>query len=394
MKINFEDNVFLKKHINSILNFYNRNAFDSQGGFFHRFLDDGKILDKDSRHLVSSTRFVFNYVNAFLMTKNYKYLNWAQHGIDYLISAHKNKDTNHYYWQISKEKIIDSRAMTYGHAFVMLAGASAMRVGLKDGNNLLRDMWNFLNQYFWEEDFNAYADERDASLKLLNSYRGQNANMHSVEALLASFEATKNERFLERCEIIANQFVINLAEKSGGQIWEHYTSDWKIDWEYNKLKPDDTFKPWGFQPGHQVEWAKLLLQIDEYMPKSWHKEKAIYLFDRAIKMGMDKKYGGIFYGYSPEGKVTNENKYFWVQAEAIAAAWRLYKVTNDEKYYNYYNLLWKWCWDHFIDHKFGGWYCILNRKGEKITNEKSPLGKTDYHTMGACWDIIKINNNS
>ena len=244
MKINFEDNVFLKKHINSILNFYNRNAFDSQGGFFHRFLDDGKILDKDSRHLVSSTRFVFNYVNAFLMTKNYKYLNWAQHGIDYLISAHKNKDTNHYYWQISKEKIIDSRAMTYGHAFVMLAGASAMRVGLKDGNNLFMDMWNFLNQYFWEEDFNAYADERDASLKLLNSYRGQNANMHSVEALLASFEATKDERFLERCEIIANQFVINLAEKSGGQIWEHYTSDCKIDWGYNKLKPDRTFKPW------------------------------------------------------------------------------------------------------------------------------------------------------
>ena len=132
----------------------------------------------------------------------------------------------------------------------------------------------------------------------------------------------------------------------------------------------------------------------EYLPKPWHKEKAIYLFDQAIKMGMDKKYGGIFYGYSPDGNISNENKYFWVQVEAIAAAWRLYKVTNDEKYYDYFNLLWKWCWDYFVDHKYGGWYCILNRKGEKLSNEKSPLGKTDYHTMGACWDIIKVNNDT
>ena len=161
--------------------------------------------------------------------------------------------------------------------------------------------------------------------------------------------------------------------------------------QYNKEKPDDTFKPWGFQPGHQVEWAKLLLQLDFHFPQRWHKQKAIYLFDQAIKFGMDEKYGGIVYGYSSEGKFTNSNKYFWVQAEALAASWRLYKKTKSTKYHDFYISLWEWCWNNFIDHKYGGWFSILSQAGEKLNNVKSNLGKTDYHTMGACWDIISVN---
>ena len=52
-------------------------------------------------------------------------------------------------------------------------------------------------------------------------------------------------------------------------------------------------------------------------------------------MSLDKEYGGLVYGYSPEGNFTNDNKYFWVQAEALAASWRLYKITNNKDYYDY-----------------------------------------------------------
>ncbi|HCD78810.1 MAG TPA: N-acylglucosamine 2-epimerase, partial [Alphaproteobacteria bacterium] len=47
-------------------------------------------------------------------------------------------------------------------------------------------------------DHTAYADERDASLATLSDYRGQNANMHTVEALIAAYEATDDRMFLDR----------------------------------------------------------------------------------------------------------------------------------------------------------------------------------------------------
>jgi mannose/cellobiose epimerase-like protein (N-acyl-D-glucosamine 2-epimerase family) len=43
-----------------------------------------------------------------------------------------------------------------------------------------------------------------------------------------------------------------------------------------------------------------------------------------------------------------------------------------------------------IDHKYGAWYCILNNKNTKYNDLKSPTGKTDYHTMGACYEVLSI----
>ena len=36
------------------------------------------------------------------------------------------------------------------------------------------------------------------------------------------------------------------------------------------------------------------------------------------------------------------------------------------------------------------WYRILGPGNRKLTDEKSPAGKTDYHTMGACYEVLKV----
>ena len=48
------------------------------------------------------------------------------------------------------------------------------------------------------------------------------------------------------------------AAKADGLVWEHYDRDWNVDWDYHRDDPKHLFRPWGFQPGHQTEWAKLL----------------------------------------------------------------------------------------------------------------------------------------
>ena len=42
-----------------------------------------------------------------------------------------------------------------------------------------------------------------------------------------------------------------------------------------------------------------------------------------------------------------------------------------------------------VDHEHGAWFRILGRDNRKLSDEKSPAGKVDYHTMGACYDIVK-----
>ncbi len=114
------------------------------------------------------------------------------------------------------------------------------------------------------------------------------------------------------------------------------------------------------------------------------------LFDTALDRAWDKEFGGIAYGFAPDGSVCDDDKYFWVQAESLAAAALLHARTGDAKYDEWYQKLWAYSWEHFVDHKYGAWYRILTRDNRKYDDEKSPAGKVDYHTMGACYEVIEL----
>ena len=101
-------------------------------------------------------------------------------------------------------------------------------------------------------------------------------------------------------------------------------------------------------------------------------------------------HGGIHYGFAPDGSVCDAHKYFWVQAESLAAAALLGARTGEQGYWDWYDRIWAYSWEHFVDHQHGAWYRILGPANEKLTDEKSPAGKVDYHTMGACYEVLTV----
>ena len=179
------------------------------------------------------------------------------------------------------------------------------------------------------------------------------------------------------------------AGLAGGLVWEHYHEDWTPDWDYNRDDPKHLFRPWGFQPGHQTEWAKLLLILDRHAPAEWHIPRARELFDRAVETAWDAEHGGLCYGFDPEGRICDGDKYFWVQAESFAAAKLLELATEEARYRDWYQRIWRYAWDHMVDHDHGAWFRILTRDNRKYDDLKSPAGKTDYHTMGACYEVLR-----
>ena len=229
---NFESPAFLEGHIRDTLAFYAPRIYAPEGGFYGCFLDDGTCYDPQSRQLVASTRYVLNYATAYRLYGDPKHLEWAEWGLDYLQEGHR-QENGHYAWLIEDGIVTDKRVMAYGHAFVLLAAASCVKAGIKRASQIIVNVYDFMEAYFWDAEFGAYLDERDDSLKTLSPYRGQNANMHMCEALLAAYQATGEVKYLNRAEQLAETFAIKLAAQSGGQIWEHYNADWNVDMAFN-----------------------------------------------------------------------------------------------------------------------------------------------------------------
>lgn len=380
---------FLRDHVAQTMAFYHPRAIDPEGGFFHYFRDDGTVYDVRHRHLVSSARFVYVYAMAAREFRSTEYLEATHHGLRYLREVHHDPGTGGYAWTIHDGRAEDRSNHCYGFAFVLLAYAVALLAGLSEAKIWLVETWNLLERRFWEPDFGLYRDEATADWAF-SLYRGQNANMHLCEALIVAYEATGNDRYLARAVELADRITRRQAAKAQGLVWEHYDQSWEIDWSYNRDDPKDLFRPWGFQAGHQTEWAKLLSILDSQVGEKWLLPVARDLFDHALDRAWDAECGGIYYGFAPGGGICDTDKYFWVQAETIAAAAWLEARTGESRYGEWYERIWDYAWRYFVDHRYGAWYRILDYKNARYSDEKSPAGKTDYHTMGACYEALRL----
>ena len=411
----FRSPQFLRAHIADTMAFYHPRCIDPDGGFYHYFKDDGTVYDASHRHLVSSTRFVFNYAMAWREFGDAAYLDAVKHGLRFLRDKHRNPASGGYAWTLRDGKVEDDMNHCYGVAFVLLAYACGLKAGIEESRGWMDETWQLLEQRYWEPAFGLYKDEADTQWNF-SDYRGQNANMHMCEAMLAAFEASGERRYLERALTLADHMTRRQAAMAGGLVWEHYDRDWNIDWRYHLDDPRHLFRPWGFQPGHQTEWAKLLMILDRHVEADWLLPTARALFDDAVRHAWDEARGGLYYGFAPRGlqqdlnagkpapataaeglalakgpaEVCDGDKYFWVQAESLAAAALLAARTGDAGYWEWYERLWAYSWKHLVDHRHGAWFRILDADNRKYDDEKSPAGKTDYHTMGACHEVLNV----
>jgi mannose/cellobiose epimerase-like protein (N-acyl-D-glucosamine 2-epimerase family) len=401
MTIDFRSPDFLRRHILHTMSFYEGRALDPSGGFFHYFKDDGEVYDRQTRHLVSSTRFVFNYAMAARRFGNVQWRNAARHGLRFLRDVHRDPAAGGYAWQLrwsgSRKEVLDDTNHCYGLAFVLLAHAQAAMAGITEARVGIAETFELMEAHFWEPARSLYADEADLEWNV-RPYRGQNANMHACEAMLAAFEATADRRYLDRAEAIADAVTRGLASHGNGLIWEHYRTgddgEWVPDWDYNRDDKSNIFRPWGYQSGHLAEWAKLLLILERQRAAHWLLPRAQALFAAATEHAWDNPHGGLAYGFAPDPKhagkfvICDGDKYFWVQAESLAAAALLALRTGEGGYWDWYDRLWEYSWQHFVDHRHGAWYRLLTPDNRKVSDEKSPAGKTDYHTMGACYEVL------
>ena len=388
--MDFRNPDYLKEHIGRIIRFYHPTCMDEEyGGYINQLRDDGSIFDRMTKHLVGTCRFIYCFSLASIVHRDEVYRDAAAHGLRFLRDHHRQADGG-FAWVLSGRDISDGTYHCYGHAFVLLAAAGAKKAGVYGADEALDEIWDLLENQFWEPSAQLYVDEiKGGDWSEIDGYRGQNANMHMCEAMLAAFEATGNMRYLDRADLLARRICTDLAEPADGLVWEHYNTDWTHDWGYNKDDPQHLFRPYGYLPGHFTEWSKLLLILHRHRPAEWLPQKAEFLFDAAMDAAWVPDTGAINYTFSPDGRILDTDQYYWVFSETFAAAALLAIQTSNDKYWNWYDRIWTYADKHFVDHQFGGWYRILDASGNRYSNEKSPAAKTDYHPLAACFEVLE-----
>lgn len=236
----------------------------------------------------------------------------AGHGVGALLDG-PLRDEVHGGWRATTE---DDSKQGYGHAFVVLAGAGAAAAGVARGEELLTEALAVFTDRFVEGSAALVVDAWDRGWTDSGDYRGLNATMHTVEALLAAHDVTGDPALLDRAVLIA-EWVAELCTTWDAGLPEHFDLAGRALPEYHRRLPADPFRPYGVTLGHLFEWARLLTQVDLAAGSSVYAPTAAALVARARRGWADPGFG---YTTDFDGTPVVAARMHWVVTEAVMAA--------------------------------------------------------------------------
>ncbi|SNT13041.1 Mannose or cellobiose epimerase, N-acyl-D-glucosamine 2-epimerase family [Micrococcales bacterium KH10] len=299
------------------------------------------------------------------------------------------RDTSNggWYSSLTPHGTFDEEKSAYAHSFVLLAATSATRAGIPGGRELLDDAIEVFLGKFWDEDAGKLVDTWNTAFTELDPYRGINANMHGVEAMLAAADVTGDPAWLDRALSIVD-FVVDQASERDWQIPEHYNDAWEPILEYNDDRRDDQFKPYGVTIGHSLEWARLILHLEAALDALGKEHRDLLtpareLFAAAVAKGWDVDGAqGFVYTTDWDGVPVVRGRMHWVAAEAVGAAAALWTRTKEQQFADLYATWWDYIDAYLIDHQKGSWFHELD-----VENRPTAIvwpGKPDlYHAVQA-----------
>ena len=310
----------------------------------------------------------------------------VDHGLDALLGRMRDHVNDGWFAKVGPDGPVVRDKTAYEHAFVLLAGASATAADRPRGRELLDAALGVFTDRFWDDEAGMVVEQWDESFSTLDGYRGVNANMHSVEALLSAADVLDDAALRQRAARILTRVVHDLARGNQWRIPEHFDDAWTPVPDYNLDEPAHPFRPYGATIGHWLEWARLALHLRAGLGSSapdWLLEDARSLFDSAVREGWAVDGAdGFVYTVDWAGRPVVRERMHWVVAEATATAAALHRATGEPAYAAWYQTWWRHVADCFRDPERGSWRHELSPANEP--SSATWHGKPDtYHAFGA-----------
>jgi mannobiose 2-epimerase len=218
--------------------------------------------------------------------------------------------------------------------------------------------------------------------------KSMNTSLHALEGIANLYDVCKDPLVGQRVEDMLEIYVDYIAHPYGTYSQLFFNEMW-----YPKSEKVSF--------GHDIEASWLVYRDAEILnkPKTLQKIKrmGLKLAESVYDNGLDNK-KSMFYEADNNG-VSNSEKHWWVQAEAVIGFLNAYQLTGRQEYLEAAYNIWGFIEDNIVDKKGGEWFWKVDAKGNvdraslKVSEWKCP-----YHNGRACIEIItrleKIQKNS
>lgn len=289
------------------------------GGFFEKIALDGTPVEAPRRARVQP-RQIYSYAVAGLLGWGGPWKQALEHGLDFYLSKYRRPDGFMRTLVASDGSPLDDKIDLYDQAFGLfgLAMASSVLPERADLPALATGLRDALYATL-KHPVAGFEESVPRTLPLLS-----NPHMHLFEASLAWVEAGGDPQWRAMADEIAELALSKFIDPKSGGLREYYDGDWN---------PAPGVEGRIIEPGHQFEWAWLLLRWGRLAGRDDAIAAALRMIAIGDGPGVDPSRGVAIFALLDDMSVHDDIARLWAQTEQIKAGVLAAQVTGNARWW-------------------------------------------------------------
>ncbi|MBO5473996.1 MAG: AGE family epimerase/isomerase [Lachnospiraceae bacterium] len=380
----------IKKHLTEcIIPFWKKLRDDEFGGYYG-FMDHDLNVDKMAvKGCILNSRITWFFANAYMLLKDESLLEEARHGFAFMKEHCMDKENGGIFWSIQYNgEPEDTTKHTYNQAFSIYALSSYYDAS-KDEEALAmaKELFHLIeekctDEIGYKEAFDRQFQEIENDKLSENGVladKTMNTLLHVFEAYTELYRVSHDKQVKARLEWIMD----TIAEKIYNP--RLHRQEVFFDREMHSILDLHSY-------GHDIETAWLLRRGTDILDEKAYEDKMLPIILDLTSQTYKAAFNGESLANECEKGVVDQNRIWWVQAEAVVGFLNGYLLMPEHmEYLEAAKAEWNFIKEHLIDKRPGSeWFWDVNAAGEPVSGK--PIvepWKCPYHNGRMCLEVMK-----
>jgi mannobiose 2-epimerase len=347
------------------MDFWLEHGPDASFGGFHGTLDrQGNPSTPDDKGLVQEARHLWTLSTWYERREpSARIAALADSTYAFIRRSFVDAADGAFVFKVSRDgrRVVDAKKQLFAESYAIYAIATYGRVfGVPEALDLALARFVGIDTLRHDATFGGYDQSGDPGTLSAGAERDSNTHLHLLEAFTALYEATGDVRVGARLNELVDLFASTLRQSSG-YVAQELSRRWV---------------PFGTPSvgyGFDLETSWLMLEAARVLGREGDetlRSAALSIAAHSATRGVDAALGGYFELGVPQAAVTDRDKIWWVQFEALNGLWWAFDVSRDDVYLERLSSTLGWI-EATEDRPIGEWFATTNPDG-------SPQGGADY----------------
>lgn len=380
----------LQQELKDILAYWQRYAPDPRGGFYGEVDYENRPKPDAPKGVVLNSRILWTFSAAARHTgHDDQYLPTADRAFAYLNNHFRDRQHGGVYWSVRPDgsPLVTTKQL-YGQAFALYGLSEYYRATHNaDALTFAQAIYDAMVTHSFDARRGGFreafardwspADDYILSKRANAETKTMNTHLHMLEAFTAFQKARTNEGVRRQIRGLLDVFLDHIIDRETYRMNLFMDDDWRV-------------RHTAISYGHDIEASWLLVEAADAL----HDDALLRrVKDVAVKMARAARTGlqpdgGMTYEFDPKTGHRNDERSWWVMAEAMVGFMNAYQLTGERPFLEQSQQSWAFIKKHLLDTRRGEWFMGVGPDHRVTGNAKISMWKCPYHNARACLEMI------